>query len=326
VNTEDILAAVHAAASGRCFVRISEPREKFSLLRIRANPFVEIIPLAEGCLGSCTYCITRRARGALRSYPPEKIVERTVAAVLEGAREIWLTSQDSGAYGLDFGGSLPELLCGVLGVSGDFRVRVGMANPNHVIGFLDELLSAFADERVYRFLHVPVQSGNDRVLKDMGRAYSVDDFKAIVSAFRKKFDATISTDLIAGYPTEDESAFQDSVSLVKEVKPDILNVSRFWARPKTAAEKLKEFPGRETKRRSRILNQAFKEVGLLRNKKWVGWEGEALVSEKNQDGSYTARNSHYKPIILKSKENLLGKKVVAKITEATHFDLRGEVI
>jgi MiaB-like tRNA modifying enzyme len=322
-NVKDVVPAVEVAYSGSRLVKISSDEDKICLPKVRRNPFIEIIPVAEGCLGACSYCITKKARGSLRSYPAEKIVGRVRDAVSQGVKEFWITGQDVGAYGLDASSSLPELLSGISEVEGNFRVRVGMANPNHVKTILKELLEAFEDERIYRFLHVPVQSGNDQVLRDMGREYRVEDFRRVVAAFRKKFDVTVSTDVIAGYPTEDEEAFQDTVNLIKEVEPDILNVSRFWPRPNTKAAELKEHPGRETNRRSRILNQVFKEVGLSRNRKWVDWTGKALVSERNQDGSYTARNSHYKPIIIKSKRNLLGSFVNVSVTEATYFDLRG---
>lgn len=325
-NVSDIVAAVEAAASGGRYVNICSSGDKMCIPKVRANPVVEIIPILEGCLGSCSYCIVRKARGALKSYPASDIVDRVKEAVSDGVREVWLTSQDNGAYGKDADSSLPELLQAVSEVEGEFRVRVGMANPNHVAGFLDELVDAFADERIYRFLHVPVQSGSDRVLKDMGRTYSIDDFKGIVDAFRGRYDATISTDVIAGYPTETDEDFQETVTLIKEVKPDVLNVSRFWARPGTDAARLKQLPGRETKKRSRVINQVFKKVGLEGSKRWVGWMGECLASQKNTDGTYTVRNSHYKPIVVKTGEDILGKTVNVTISKATYFDLRGKIL
>ncbi|MFH1789340.1 MAG: tRNA (N(6)-L-threonylcarbamoyladenosine(37)-C(2))-methylthiotransferase, partial [Candidatus Altiarchaeota archaeon] len=324
-NVSDVVAAVEATASGGRYVNIGSSGDKMCIPKVRANPIVEIVPILEGCLGSCSYCIVRKARGALKSYPMADIVGRVREAVSEGVREIWLTSQDNSAYGKDADSTLPELLRAVSEVEGEFMVRVGMANPNHVAGFLDELVDAFTDERIYRFLHVPVQSGSDTVLSEMGRRYIVDDFKAIVDAFRKRYDATISTDVIAGYPTETEEAFQETISLIKEVEPDVLNVSRFWARPGTEAAKLKQLPGRETKRRSRILNEVFEKVGFERNSKWVGWRGTALASEKNADGTYTCRNSHYKPIVIKSGKDVFGRFVNVEVREATYFDLRGKI-
>lgn len=326
VNSGDIAAAVSAAGLGERYVSIEEASGKESLPSVRSNPVVLILPVSEGCLGACSYCITRLARRGLRSYRMGVLVQRVEEAASHGVKEIWVTSQDTGAYGMDFGGSLPQLLCAVAGVSGDFRVRVGMMNPHHALGMLDELTGAFKNEKIYGFAHVPVQSGDDGVLSDMGRPYSVDDFIEVVSAFRRKLDATVSTDVICGYPTESESAFENTMELIKKVEPDVLNVSRFWPRPGTAAAGLPQLPGRVTKDRSRRAGRLFEEVGLARNGRWVGWRGRALVSEENPDGSFTARNQQYKPIIVKAGRRLLGRWIDVEIKEATHYDLRGKII
>lgn len=321
-NVSDIVEAVDEALAGNCYESISAPRMKMGMPKVRRNRFVEIIPVAEGCLGSCNYCLTRSARGALKSYPIADIVERVKVAASSGVRELWLTGQDTGAYGMDSCSSLPVLLNSVTGVGGDFRVRVGMMNPDHTLAILDELLDSFESEKVYRFVHIPLQSGSDKVLEDMGRRYSVKDFLMVCEKFRQRFDATISTDIICGYPTESEDDFDDTVIAVEALKPDVLNVSRFWARPGTPAAGLKQHPGRVTKERSRIMNKVFKRIGLERNSRWKGWEGEAIVSGMNPDGTFTARNTHYKPIIIKG-ENLLGDTVNVGVTDCTYYDLRG---
>lgn len=345
VNVHDIPAAVESALACRRIVLIKPPQLKLCLPRRRLNPFVEIMPIAEGCLGNCSYCITRSARGGLRSFPLDGIVRQVRSAAADGVREVWLTAQDTGAYGLDIGENLPRLLEKVAKVPGDFKVRVGMMNPNHVLDFLDELLEAYRSQKVYRFLHLPVQSGSDRVLKHMGRKYTADDFRMIVRKFREKLDCedslgvgrasssvpadaqqlgtTISTDIIAGYPTEGEDDLKATIALINETEPDIINISRYWPRQGTSAAALRQHPGCVTKQRSRQVNEAFKEIGLKRNKRWVGWEGEAVVSERNPDGTYTARNGWYKPIVIKSERDVLGKKVPVKVLKATYFDLRG---
>lgn len=330
VNVQDVPKAVEVAAAGRRVVLIKKSGEKVCLPKRRLNPFVEIVPIAEGCLGSCSYCITKAARGRLRSFPTEKIVVQVKGAVTAGVREVWLTAQDTGAYGLDLGSSLPELLQAVVAVPGDFKVRVGMMNPNHALGFLDELVEAFHDEKVYRFLHVPVQSGSDRILREMGRGYTADDFRLIAKRFMAPADVqplgtTISTDVIVGYPTETDQDFKETLKLIEQTKPDIVNISRFWPREGTKAAEEKQCPGSITKQRSRATNRLFEKTGLERNKRWVGWKGKALVSEKNNDGSYTARNQWYKPVIVKSEKEILGKEIKVRISNATHYDLRGVI-
>jgi threonylcarbamoyladenosine tRNA methylthiotransferase CDKAL1 len=325
VNSGDIVLAVEASAQERRFISIKAPEEKVCLPKIRLNPLVEITPISEGCLGACTYCITRYARGRLKSFPPGRILEQIREAVADGVKEVWLTSQDTGAYGLDIGSNLPELLNKVSDIPFDFKVRVGMMNPNHARSFLDELVETYRNEKIYRFIHLPVQSGSDRILKDMQRGYTAGEFKNIANRFRKELNATISTDVIVGYPGETEEDFRKTLSLVEEIRPDILNISRYWQRPGTKAAEMKQHPGSITKQRSQMTNELFKKIGLSQNNAWIGWEGNALVSERNPDGSYTARNQYYKPIIVKSKTDLFGKSITVKVAKATYYDLRGNV-
>jgi threonylcarbamoyladenosine tRNA methylthiotransferase CDKAL1 len=326
LNVGDIVDAVRAVERGERFVGIREGGCRLGLPRRRANPVVEIVPIAQGCVGDCSYCIVRLARGCLVSYPPELILEDIRKAVSEGVKEFWLTAQDTGAYGRDLGFNLPSLLNSVCALEGVFRVRVGMMNPSNVLGFLDELVEAFDDDKIYKFLHLPLQSGDDRVLEDMNRKYTVDDFRGIVSSFRERFlGMTLSTDVIVGFPSEDDRAFKNTVGLIDELEPEVLNISRFWTRPGTKAEGLKALPGGVTKERSRLVNRVFKEMGLRKNQSWIRWEGSVLVSER-ASGGFCARNFAYKPIILHSRENLLGKFVDVRITDATYYDLRGEVV
>jgi len=127
------------------------------LPKIRKNQFVEIIPLSTGCLGSCTYCKTRHARGKLGSYDPNAIVERVKQAIAEGVLEIWLTSEDTGAYGRDIGTSLPVLLKSIIAVMPPpTMLRVGMTNPPYILEHLDAMGDILNHPRVYSFLHVPV--------------------------------------------------------------------------------------------------------------------------------------------------------------------------
>ncbi|MBD3389147.1 MAG: tRNA (N(6)-L-threonylcarbamoyladenosine(37)-C(2))-methylthiotransferase [Candidatus Altiarchaeales archaeon] len=321
VNTHDIVEAVSATAKGERYVNIRGSENKSCMPRVRANEAVGILPIGEGCLGSCSYCQTKFARGNLRSYPLDKLAGEVERMVGEGVREVWMTSQDTGAYGRDIGSGLPELLKSICGVDGDFKVRVGMMNPDHALKMLEDLVGAFDDDKMYRFLHIPVQSGSDKVLEDMNRRYTVEDFHSIVD---RVGDFTLSTDVIVGYPTEGESEFQETVSLIEDVKPDVLNVSRYWPRPGTRAARLKGHPGSETKRRSRIMDEVFQRVGLEKNKKWIGWRGPALVSEANPDGTVTARNQHYKPIV--AKGGRLGESIDVEVRDCTYYDLRGSLL
>lgn len=325
-NIEEIVNVVNETIKGKRIVKIEENGCRLNLPKIRENSFIEIIPISQGCLGNCSYCITKEARGKLKSYTEDIILKDIENVVNEGVKEIWLTAQDTGAYGLDLGENLPKLLHDATSISGKFMIRVGMMNPDHALKFLKELINVYKNEKIYKFLHVPVQSADNKVLKDMNRRYRVEDFKKIVNEFRKNISQiTISTDIIAGFPTEDEDAFQNSLNLIKEVKPEVLNISRFWARPGTNAIEIKSLPGRITKKRSRELSNIFKDIALEKNRDWIGWSGKALVSERGKGESFVARNFAYRPIILKSEKNLLGKFLDVRITDATYYDLRGEI-
>src|SRR5467141_4256200 len=135
-----------------------------------------IIPIAQGCAGRCTYCITRVARGRVASYPSDSIFEQVRRNVDRGMREIKLTGQDTAAYGLDRGTNLAALLRDVDRLPGEFRVRVGMADPLTVYPIVDELVEAYRSEKIFKFLHLPVQSGDDGILEAMRREYTVAEF------------------------------------------------------------------------------------------------------------------------------------------------------
>jgi len=324
VNSEAITDAVSMAAVGERYVNIKDTKGKINLPQIESNPVVGIIPLCEGCLGSCNYCNTKNARGGLKSYKTRQIVDKAKGFVDNGAKELWITAQDTGAYGKDIGSSLPEIIDEICQINGEYRIRVGMMNPNHVMRMLDELVEAYSNEKVYKFAHIPVQSGSDKILKDMGRDYTVKDYTRIVERMRKEHDTTISTDVITGYPTETKEEFEETVKLIEITKPDVLNISRYWPRPGTPASQLKQLPGSETKKRSRIMNKVFKKVGLEQNNKWMGWKGKCIISKQNEDRTYTARNDWYRPIVLSSGS--LGEEVEVKIDEVTHYDLRGSIV
>jgi threonylcarbamoyladenosine tRNA methylthiotransferase CDKAL1 len=295
-----------------------------SLPQLRANPVVSVVPVSYGCLGSCAYCCVVSARGRLRSYAIEEVAERVQRDLADGAKEFWITSQDTACYGRDIGTNLATLLKALGKLEGDFRVRVGMMTPNLAADMLEELVEAFRSEKVFKFVHLPVQSGDDTVLRRMNRFYTVEDFKAVVEAFRAVFpDVTFATDVICGFPGETREAFENTLKLISEVKPDIVNVSKFFARPRTAAAEMHDtVEPAEIKRRSTEAAKLAKQVSLERNRRWVGWTGEVFVDERGKvAGSWVGRNFVYKPVTLQSRENLLGKTLQVKVEKAfqTHL-------
>ncbi len=293
---------------------------KLLLPRIRKNPVIEIVQISEGCNQNCSYCIVRLAKGELVSYPADKIVEEIKQSVKQGCKEIWITSQDNASYE----NSLPDLLKKITSVEGDFMVRIGMMNPVHIIPIKKELIKIYKNRKIFKFLHIPVQSGNDRVLKLMNRKYSVAEFKKIISDFRKEIpDITISTDIICGFPTETEKEFKDSLKLVKELRFDVVNVSRFGARPGTAAAKMKQIHGNETKKRSQEMTRLCNKIISENMKKWKGTKQKILVDEfGKKKGQFVGRTMNYLPVVVEGKFKL-GDSLTVKITDSKEHYLVG---
>lgn len=300
-----------------------------SLPRLTKNPVVSLVPVGYGCLGSCAYCCVVFARGRLRSYAIEEIVEKVKRDLASGSGEFWFTSQDMACYGRDVGTNLAALLKSVCAIPGDFWIRVGMMTPNFALDMLNELVEAFRCEKVFKFLHLPVQSGDDMVLKRMRRCYIVQDFRKVVSAFRAAFpDVTLATDVICGFPGETKGAFDNTLRLMSEVKPDIVNVSKFFGRPRTAAAEMTNMVDQaEIKRRSTEAAKLAKQISLDRNQRWTKWTGEILVDEKGKvPGSWIGRNFAYKPVTVKSTSDLLGKTLKVKVAKAFPTYLEGAVV
>ena len=272
-----IVAVVNRVLAGEQVVELEgalSAMPRLDLPLVRLNPVVSVVPVNYGCLGSCAYCCVVYARGHLRSYEIEEIVARVKRDLAAGAREFWVTSQDTACYGRDIGANLAVLLKAFCAVEGDFRVRVGMMTPNAAAPMLEELVEAFRSEKVFKFVHLPVQSGDDAVLRRMRRFYSAEAFRLMVKAFREAFpQLTLATDVICGFPGETVEAFESTLKLIGEVKPDVVNVSKFFARPRTAAAEMQgEFVERaEVKRRSTEAAKLAKQVSLERNQRWVGW-------------------------------------------------------
>ena len=306
-SIDRIAEAVSVAERGGKLVSVEGWRErsidKLELPRLWKNGIAFVVPISEGCLNGCTYCATRFARGVLKSYKPELVVKWVKEALARGYKEIQLSSEDTGCYGFDIGTNLAKLLDEITAIEGDFRIRVGMMNPNHAIKILDELVDVYLDGKVYKFLHLPVQSGDDDVLRRMGRTYTVEEFEEIVRTFRKKVrDLNLNTDIIVGFPGESEEAFENTVELVKRVRPDKINVSRYSPRPGTVAAKWKQLPGWKVKERSRALHRLRLQIAHEINRSYVGRTVEVLVHGAGEKGGVEARTFNYKDIILDSGE------------------------
>jgi len=305
-------------------IRILEraPCEKPTMPKLRSSKVSAIVAICEGCTSNCSYCSVKFARGDLRSFDAQSILSEVGAAIKAGYREILLTAQDMAAYGLDAGTSLPELLNSITSLKGKFRIRIGMMNPLNVTPILPELIDAYASEKIYKFLHLPVQSGDDDVLEAMRRGYTVDDFMVIVDAFRERFeDLYLATDVIVGFPGESDREFVHTCELIEKAKPDKVNLTRFSPMPGTDAARMPQVNGRDVARRSRLLSARCRAIGHEQNKRYIGRIFDGLVTEPGGKGGYVVRLPNFKPAIVSNAE--LGEFVDVKIIEARPTYLLG---
>jgi len=303
-----------------------EPAIKPSLPKHLLNPVIGIIQIAEGCSMACTYCCTRFARGATYCYPDDDIVNEANRLIKKGCKEIWITSQDNSAYNFK-GVRLPDLLKKICKIEGEFFVRVGMMNPFHTKKMLKDLIESYLDGKVYKFLHLPLQSASIKILELMKRAYLPKDVIEIIESFSPSLPyLTLSTDVIVGFPNEDDEDFEDTIRFIRKIKPDIVNISKFGARPKTEASKLKQLPRDIIEKRCKELAHIVKEISYQKNLKWINWVGRCLIDEKGKKDTWIARNFTYKPVVVKSDQNLLGKFVDVEIVDVRSNYLIGKLL
>ena len=298
---------------------------KVCVPKVGDDSLIHILQICEGCLGACTFCCTRFARGPLNSYPISDIVFEAQRAIENGACEIQLTAQDTAAFGRDSGEKLSDLIREVANLKGDFRVRVGMMHPKNILNDVDEIIDAMKHPKVYDFIHLPVQSGSDKVLSEMRRGHSVEQYKNIVSKFKEEIpNVTLATDIIVGYPTESDEDFDETVKLLEEIKPSLIHLSKYQHRKGAISSSLPEIPREIMKKRSKFLSQIKEKITEMENKELVNSIQKVLVIEKGSKGGYIAKTNSYIPVIIDDVE--LGTFVDVKITEATSTYLKSELL
>lgn len=298
---------------------------KVGLPKVRLNPVIGIIEIASGCMSECTFCQTKLSKGDLKSYRLGDIVRQVETEISEGCKEIWLTSTDNGCYGLDINTDLPTLINAVTEIPEDFMIRVGMMNPMYMPRIKNELIKSFDSDKVYKFLHIPVQSGSNKVLNDMKRGHTVNTVKEVVKKAKERFENfTISTDIIVGFPSETNEDFEKTFELINEIRPDIVNLSKYSARPGTEAAEWDQIEASEVKRRSRIIFNQINKISLENNQKWIGWKGKVLFDEETSEG-IKGRNEAYKSVFVKDKIKI-GQTHTVEIIDATTHSILGKIV
>ena len=205
-------------------------------------------------------------------------------------------------------------------------VRIGMMNPDTAMDIIDDIIEAMKNPKVYKFLHLPVQSGSDKVLKIMNRRYTIDEYRSLIREVRKKIPGvTIATDIIVGHPGEDEEDFNATISLIKELEFDRIHIAQYSIRPNTLSASLPQVPSGVRKKRMRIIMRVMEEICLRKHMEYVGSMAEAIVTESGCPRP-VARIFNYIPVVLENASNeVLGRRVQVNITNATFYDLRGYV-
>jgi threonylcarbamoyladenosine tRNA methylthiotransferase CDKAL1 len=298
------------------------------LPKVRKNPLVEIIPLSTGCLGACTYCKTKHARGTLGSYKLEAIVDRVKTVVKEGVMEVWLSSEDTGAYGRDIGTDIGKLLKAIIAVIPDgVMLRVGMTNPPYMLEHLEVIAEILRHPRVYAFLHVPVQSGSNRVLEGMNREYTVEEFRRVADYLTEHVpEITLATDIICGFPNETEEDFDETMALVEHYKLAITNISQFYPRPGTPAAKMKRIKTDIVKNRSRRLTKLFESFTPythLPGKRVQVWFNTEISDDGRQSVGHT---KHYVKVLVPMDPALPGTSYMVDISACQRFHIEGTVV
>jgi len=290
-----------------------------------ANNFSAFIPISIGCDNFCTYCVVPYTKGPLIHRDHKKILKEAQKVIKNGFKEIWLLGQNVNSYHSPTNSSInfPKLLKMVNAIPGNFWIRFTSSHPKD---FSNELIKVMADcEKVTEYLNLPVQTGDNKILKKMNRPYTVSQYKNLVKKIRKKIpDISLSTDVIVGFPGETKKQFQNTVNLFKEIKFDMAYIAQYSPRPETVAEKMKDnISPEEKEKRAKILTEVLKKTALENNKKYIGKIARILV-DKAQNGFLIGRTRSYKTIKFKGNKDLVGKFTKVKITDALSWGLKGE--
>lgn len=284
------------------------------------------IPISDGCVSSCSFCETKFARGPLRSFNEEAILKAIKNSVESGAKEVQITSQDIGSYGFDKKTDIADLLEKIERIDGDFKVRIGMLNPQHMHRYMERLCDIMKSERFYRFLHLPVQTGSDKVLKDMKREYSIEEFKGQINYIRKHLSKVgIETDIIVGFPTEEEIDFEMSCELVENMRFEVTNISRFGARPHASASNMLQLGYDVINKRSNVMSRLVRSVQNDINRHYINSSVDALFTERT-DVSVNGRNESYRQVVVKdASESILGTHSKVRINAVSANAIYGEI-
>mmetsp|Transcript_123825 Transcript_123825/g.241068 ORF Transcript_123825/g.241068 Transcript_123825/m.241068 type:complete len:554 (+) Transcript_123825:98-1759(+) len=298
-----------------------------ALPKIRKDRFAEVITINAGCLGNCTYCKTKMARGKVISYPIDEIIARARQAASDGVCQIELASEDMGAYGTDIGTNIAELLLRLSdALPPGMMMRTGMTNPPFILEHIDGVIEALKRPNVHSFMHIPVQSGSDNVLASMRREYTVSEFEYLADKLKAAVpNIFLLTDIICAFPAESEEDWQETMSLCRKYRFHGIHISQFYARPGTPAARMKP-------QKSHVGKDRYRELTDLtwtydRNEGLAGREERVWFTGTNEEHDQTVgRTKAFAKILVKRNDLLLGRNALVKFGETSRLHVLGEVL
>jgi len=282
------------------------------------------IPIATGCDNFCSYCVVPYVKGREVSRSADEVIREAEEAVKKGCKEIWLLGQNVNSYGKEI--TFPELLLETENIKGDFWIRFTSSHPKD---FSDEIISVMKKgKKITPYLNLPLQSGDDEILKRMNRPYTSSHYRKIVHKVRGAIPGIfLSTDIIVGFPGEKEDHFKNTAEIFREVKFDTAYISRYSPRKNTTAYKMPDsVTEEEKKRRERILTEIIKEHKAERHKNYKGKNEKVLVNKKGKDGLLIGKTKDYRDVAFQGPKELVGQFVDIKITDYSPWGLKGKLI
>ena len=296
----------------------------------RKYTYKAFVNIMYGCNNFCSYCIVPYTRGREKSREPENIINEIQKLAKNGCKEVTLLGQNVNSYGktLNRDYSFADLLKDINDIDGIERIRFMTSHPKDIS---DELINSYGKlDKLCDHLHLPVQSGSNRILKIMNRRYTREDYLNIIDKIRKvNPDITLTTDIIVGFPGETEEDFNETLKLVKEVEFDSAFTFLYSIREGTPAAKMENQVNDKIKHeRFQRLLDALHPIGLEKNKKLLGKTIKILVEEisKNNETMLDGRTTSGKLVHFEGNEDLIGKIVDVKITNVKTFTLEGVLV
>jgi tRNA-2-methylthio-N6-dimethylallyladenosine synthase len=296
-----------------------------------SSKFSASVPIMTGCNNFCAYCVVPYTREREISRPASKIINEIKKLVKSGYKEIWLLGQNVNSYkdltarlGNKKNINFAELLKAINKISGNFWIRYTSSHPKD---FKNDVVEAMAEgNHITPYLNLPVQSGDDKVLKSMKRWYTIKQYKKIISDLRKKIpNIAISTDIIIGFPGETKKQFDNTLKLFREVKYDMAYINKYSPRAGTLAYKLKDnVSWEEKKQREKLLTNTLRETAFENNKKLIGKTVKVLI-DNQKNGIYFGKTDTYKSIKIQNKKLKIGEFYNVKVTKANNWNLEGKI-